>query len=198
MADKAALRRQVLARRDALADRTARGEDLVARVKSLPAFARARLVATYVGVGTEAPTVPLIEAALAAGTRVAVPWREGPVLRLTLIESLRELAPASFGLLEPPAGVRDDPARRIAPGAPGLYLVPGVAFDAGGGRLGHGRGFYDRLLREAGAAPLRLALAFECQVVAAVPMTATDERMDGIVTEARLLDVSGRMASAGR
>lgn len=188
----------MLAWREAMGGRAEAGAKLVARVKTLPAFAAARLVSSYVGVGSEAPTVPLLEAGLAEGALVAVPWREGPELRLARILSLDELAPAGFGLLEPPQSIRRDPARRVDPSAPELYLVPGVAFDAAGGRLGHGRGFYDRLLREAGPGPLRVGLCFECQLVTEVPMTEKDERMDGIVTEARVIAVSARMASAVR
>jgi len=195
---KAELRRQVLARREAMGGRAEAGAALVARVKALPAFAAARLIASYVGVGSEAPTVPLLEAALARGATVAVPWRNGPELRLAGILSLDELEPASFGLLEPPEPLRRDPARAVEAGAPDLYLVPGVAFDPAGGRLGHGRGFYDRLLRQAGPGPLRVALGFECQLVTEVPMSGRDEPVDGIVTEARVVAVSARMASAVR
>jgi 5-formyltetrahydrofolate cyclo-ligase len=196
--DKAALRREVLARRSALTDRASRSLAVEARLRSLPEFGRAGTIASYVGVGEEVATVPLIEDALARNLTVAVPWRDGNDLHLARILAMAELVPVSFGLLEPPSGLASSPARRLAPEDAGLLLVPGVAFDRDGGRLGHGKGFYDRLLARAGAGPLRIALAFECQMVERVPMVAGDERMDLVVTEDAVYRVSARTASGGR
>jgi 5-formyltetrahydrofolate cyclo-ligase len=196
--DKAALRREVLARRSALTDRAARSAAIESRLRSLPEFGRAETIASYVGVGEEVATVALINDALARDMTVAVPWRDGNDLHLARILSMAELVPVSFGLLEPPAGLAASPARLLAPEDAGLLLIPGVAFDREGGRLGHGKGFYDRLLERAGPGPLRIALAFECQMVESVPMVAGDERMDLVVTEDAVYRVSARTASGGR
>jgi 5-formyltetrahydrofolate cyclo-ligase len=109
-----------------------------------------------------------------------------------------ELVPVSFGLLEPPPELAMRADRVVAPSRVDLMLVPGVAFDRQGGRLGHVRGFYDRLLQEAGAGPLRVGLAFECQLVERVPMTAGDEPMDLVITENAVYRVSARTASVDR
>jgi 5-formyltetrahydrofolate cyclo-ligase len=196
--DKAALRREVLSRRSALTDRASRSLAVEGRLRSLPEFGRAGTVASYVGVGEEVATVALIEDALARHLTVAVPWRDGNDLHLARILSLAELVPVSFGLLEPPSGLASSPERLLPPEDAGLLLIPGVAFDREGGRLGHGKGFYDRLLERAGAGPLRIALAFECQMVERVPMVAGDERMDLVVTEDAVYRVSARTASGGR
>jgi 5-formyltetrahydrofolate cyclo-ligase len=69
-----------------------------------------------------------------------------------------------------------------------LVLVPGLAFDAAGGRVGHGQGHFDRTLRQARAGrPVKAALAFEFQVFDQVPTTESDVRMDVIVTERRVI-----------
>ncbi|HKP28525.1 MAG TPA: 5-formyltetrahydrofolate cyclo-ligase [Gemmatimonadales bacterium] len=196
--DKAALRREVLARRSALTDRGPRSLAIEARLRSLPEFGRAGTIASYVGVGEEVSTVAAIEDALARDVTVAVPWRAGNDLHLARILSMAELVPVSFGLLEPPPGLAASPARMLPPEDAGLLLIPGVAFDRDGGRLGHGKGFYDRLLQRAGPGPLRIALAFECQVVENVPMVAGDERMDLVVTEDAIYRVSARTALGGR
>ena len=194
--DKAALRREVLSRRSALTDRASRTQAIEARLRALDEFGPASTIASYIGVGEEVGTTALLEDALARGVTVAVPWRDGNDLHLARIASLDELVPVSFGLLEPP----DDLARTrlLPPEDAGLLLIPGVAFDRKGGRLGHGKGFYDRLLERAGTGPLRIALCFECQLVEQVPMVAGDEPMDLVVTEDAVYRVSERTASGGR
>lgn len=196
--DKMAVRREVLGRRAALDGRESRSEAILARVRELARFGSARVIGSYVGVGDEVGTIPLLNEAFARGVTVAVPWRDGPRLRLARIVSLAELVPVSFGLLEPPHALGMEADRVVLPSRVDLMLVPGVAFDRHGGRLGHGRGFYDRLLGEAGAGPLRVGLAFECQLVERVPMMAGDEPMDLVVTEEGVYGVSARTASADR
>ncbi len=194
--DKAALRREILARRAALENRDARSDAIRLRVRELASVARAGLVASYLGVGDEVATVALIEEALERGVTVAVPWRDGDEIHLARITSLTELVPVSFGLLEPPRELAL--SRTVPPSQVDVMLIPGVAFDARGGRLGHGKGFYDRMLARAGAGPLRVALAFDCQVVEEVPVLAGDERMDLLVTESGVHAVSARTASGAR
>jgi len=194
--DKAALRREVLSRRAALGDRESRSAAIEDLAGSLPEVERAVVVATYVGVGDEVATGRLLTRALERGSVVCVPWRDGNDLHLARLLAPDELVPVSFGLLEPPRELAL--TRVIPPSEVDLMLIPGVAFDRAGGRLGHGKGFYDRLLERAGAGPLRVALAFDCQVVDEVPMTAGDERMDLIVTENGVLRVSARTASQAR
>jgi len=196
--DKAALRRKVLARRAALGDGPDRSAIIQESVESLDPFRRAQIIASYVGVGAEVGTSRLIENALSRSVRVAVPWQDGKEIYLARINSLSELAPASFGLLEPPHELASLPERLVLPAHVEVMLIPGVAFDLRGGRLGHGKGFYDRLLQRAGAGPLRVALAFECQVVEDVPMFPGDERMDLLITEKTVYRVSARTASADR
>jgi 5-formyltetrahydrofolate cyclo-ligase len=194
--DKAALRREVLSRRAALPDRAERSDAIQHHAAALSEFARAGVVGAYVGVGAEVETRTLLDLVLGRGDILCVPWRDGEDLYLARILSFDELVPVSFGLLEPPDALARE--RIIEAGTVDLMLIPGVAFDRKGGRLGHGKGFYDRLLGRAGPRPLRAALAFECQVVEEVPMTAGDERMDLVVTENDVLRVSARTASGAR
>ncbi|MFI5235290.1 MAG: 5-formyltetrahydrofolate cyclo-ligase [Gemmatimonadales bacterium] len=189
--DKAQIRREALARRDAEPERAAKGGALLSRVEALPAYARARTLSVYVGVKSEVPTLPLIERALAAGKRVVVPVVAGPDLRLIRVDAVTELAPAPFGLLEPRPDVRERPERRVQPSEVDLFLVPGVAFDRKGGRLGYGKGFYDGLLARARAGTAAVALAFECQVVPEVPMGPRDRHIPTLVTEIAVYDFDG-------
>jgi len=188
----------LLARRDAEPDRPAKSRAIAARVLELPECRSARSVASYVGVKDEVATADLLERLLAEGKTVAVPWRPGRDLEFTVITGLRDLAPAPFGLLEPSEAIRVFPDRRVVPGNIDLLLVPGVGFDRAGGRLGHGRGYYDRFLRQCGSAAARVGLAFECQLVDRIPMGPGDEPVDVVVTERSLYRINEREASASR
>lgn len=186
MPEKTRLRREILARRDAETGRRERSRAVVARILSLPEYLNAGLVSAFVGVGSEVETFPLIETALAAGKRVAVPWVDGRELRLFELQNVGELAPAPFGLLEPPPDLRADASRSVLPSDVDLFVVPGIAFDRRGGRLGHGRGYYDGLLSQARQDAAFVAAAFDCQMVGAVPMSERDVFLDAVATERTL------------
>ncbi len=183
---KAALRQQAEAAR---ANQPAKDEisrAICRRFADLDEFAVATTVMLYVGIRHEVRTREFIQSTLALGKRVVVPYCDGDELSLFHLHRLDELVPSVFGLLEPPAELRDLPARRIDILDVDLVMVPGVAFDRQGGRLGHGKGYYDRLLRRARRDTLRCGVAFECQVFATVPMDEHDVPMDRLVTEAAL------------
>jgi 5-formyltetrahydrofolate cyclo-ligase len=194
--EKAALRKDSIARRAALADREIRAGRIATRVAQLSAFRQAKLLSSYVGVGEEVATASLVESCFEHNRPIAVPWVGRGELHLTLIRSLEELEGAPFGLLEPRTELRQSPEREVDPAAVSLYLVPGLAFDRRGGRVGFGKGYYDGLLRRAGRAPLRVALCYEVQLVDHVPMNDRDEPMDLVVTEDAVYRVSSRTASA--
>ena len=190
--EKMRVRAEAVARREALADREARGVRIETAVLALPEWAAARTISTYVGVGAEVPTLSLIAAALTQGKRVAVPRVEGGNLTLYRIESTEELGPASFGLLEPRREfVRK--ARRIMATEVHCFLVPGLAFDRTCGRLGYGKGYYDALLARVKPHIPTIGLAFEAQLVEQVPMGPTDVRLTALITEvARYPSRAGR------
>jgi 5-formyltetrahydrofolate cyclo-ligase len=177
---KARLRKEALARRDALTDRDERARRIHAAVLALPAWNEAKVISTYVGVGSEVPTVPLIEAAFAQGKRVGIPVVEGGVINLYRLDALDELAPAPFGILELRKELRRKP-RRLMPTVVHLHLIPGVAFDKDGGRLGYGKGYYDGLLARVKPRVPTVALAFEAQRVDQVPMGPTDVRIQQVI-----------------
>jgi 5-formyltetrahydrofolate cyclo-ligase len=180
---KSELRARAKTVRDAEPQRDLKGAAIAVRVEQLPQYRRARVVATYVGVKSEVATRSLIEGRLARGEPTAVVYRQDGDLALCLIHSLDELGPASFGLLEPVPYVVADPERHCAPADVDLFLVPGLAFDPAGGRIGYGKGYYDRLLATAGPGAVFLALAFECQMVESVPMLPHDVAVHLVMTE---------------
>ncbi len=180
---KAAIRRAALEARRDITDAATRALVIADRLRSLEEYRRARTICWYVGVRDEVPTLEMIELALSEGRRAVVPWRAGERLELFAISGTSDLEPASFSLLEPGLAVRSDPARRSVPEAVDLFVVPGVAFDRQGRRLGYGRGFYDRLLALARPDAVAVGLAFDAQVVDRVPAAPHDVPMRAVVTE---------------
>jgi 5-formyltetrahydrofolate cyclo-ligase len=180
---KSELRARAKTARDAEPQRGLKEAAIAVRVEQLPQYRQARVVATYVGVKSEVGTRSLIEGRLARGEPTAVVYRKDGDLALALIQSIDELVPASFGLFEPIPAVVADPERHCGPTEVDLFLVPGLAFDPAGGRIGYGKGYYDRLLGAARPGAVFLALAFESQVVEQVPMLAHDVPVHLVMTE---------------
>ena len=186
---KVAARREVMAARDAMpADaRAAASAAITARIIALPTFVVARIVLLTLSFRSEWDTLPLIGAALAAGKKVAAPRvnRATRMLELrALVDPPRDLVVGSFGIPEPTPD-----AEPVAPDAIDWVLVPGVAFDRAGRRLGYGGGYYDRLLPLLGRAS-RVAGAFDIQLIDRVPSAPHDLTVDAIVTESQILTIA--------
>jgi 5-formyltetrahydrofolate cyclo-ligase len=182
-ARKATVRRLVLARRaqPTPAQREAAGTAVSGRVAALPELARARAILGFASFGAELPTDPVMRWVLTSGRRLLVPYVDGPELRAAEVASLDELAPGYRGIREPVERTPVDPAEAAA------VLVPGVAFDETGRRLGYGGGFYDAFLAGIAAGVPRVGLCFDLQVVDEVPAGTDDERVDLVVTERRVI-----------
>ena len=180
-AAKRELRRAAAAARDAVRNRAEAAAEACAHISALAPYRSATAVLWYVSMPSELATPPAIEAALAEGKRVAVPWCDGDDLGLWRLESVSELEPGTWGIPEPPPSRRGEPERRIAPEALDFVVVPGLAFDRSGRRLGHGKGYYDRLLARSPA--VRAGLCYDAQVFPEVPAGPRDAVMDWLVTE---------------
>lgn len=181
---KEEIRREVLRKRDAMreGERDAAGRSIVEKVISLEAYHRASVVMAYAGIGSEVGTDPFLRAVLGDGKALVLPRvnRAAQALELYEVQDLaRDLEPGVWGIPEP----RPSTSSPVELGAVDLALVPGVAFDRRGGRLGHGAGFYDKLLGSAGRRPPLVAGAFEVQVVGRLPVEPHDVFMDLVATE---------------
>ena len=188
-AAKLALRQRVLDSRDALpaAVRTAASAAIVTRIQARADFQSARVVLLTLPFGSEWDTLPLVRAALAAGKTVGVPR----VDKTTRMLALHAIADPERDIV---AGYRDIPeplsaCPLISRDRVDFVLVPGVAFDRDGRRLGYGGGYYDRLLPLLSRHAPRVAGAFEVQLVARVPAAPHDVAIDAVVTESRALTV---------
>ncbi len=138
-------------------------------------FINAETVLVYSAVKGEIDPVLLAEIARGMGKQVAYPRCEGEELGLYIAKD-GHFVPGVFGIPEP-----DDTCRRIGVDQVDFAVVPGLAFDRQGGRLGRGKGYYDRLLENTAA--VKAALSFNEQLTEYVPMEEHDSRMDMIITE---------------
>ena len=182
--EKCRIRQEMIDRRRRLRESGGQVEEKGRRIRSrilaLKEYRNAGLVHCYVSMPDEIDTLDLIEQALGSGKRVAVPvvQKGSADLRHSEILTLSALQPVGpWGLCQPPSD-------RLAPVEPreiDLVLVPGLAFDRAGGRIGFGAGYYDRFLT--GLTAPKIALAYEFQLAERVPTMDEDVPMDLIVTE---------------
>jgi len=177
------IRRSAHARRDAQSDPEAASRVIFDRLAQMPEYVDARTVLSYVSFHNEVSTRQFLARVWSDGKRLAVPYCVGDCLELFRLESCDELAPRTLGILEPKADYLGRVDRRIGPGELDLIVVPGLAFDPQCGRIGYGKGYYDRLLRQVSAKTAVVAVAFACQVFPEVPVLGYDVRMDKVVTE---------------
>lgn len=189
---KKSIREQAHAARQAQPDKDGVSQQVMARVMQLPEYQRAKTVMFYVDVRTEVRTRQALPEALASGKRVVIPYCVDGELELFHLESMDELELGMYRILEPKAELRSVAAKRTPVEELDLILVPGVAFDRRGGRTGHGKGYYDKLLEHALSATPLVALAFECQLFPEIPMQDHDIYMDKVVTEAAVYEGLGR------
>lgn len=167
-------------------------QQITARVIALPEYQAANCVMWYVDVRAEARTRHALPQALESGKNVVIPYCVDGELELFHLQSMDELETGMYKILEPREDLRSVDAKRIDVSELDLILVPGVAFDARGGRTGHGKGYYDKLLENAKAETPLIALAFECQMFDEIPMQDHDIFMDKVVTEAKVYEGIGR------
>ena len=194
---KRALRNATLARRHSLShSESLRWSRLIqATALQLPSYLASRRIALYSPVQNEVSTEALFAHAIAEGRKVFYPRLEsGFCLVLIQVDSISDLRPGRFGILEP-NGV----AILSETDHEGLIVfVPGVAFDPRGGRLGRGKGWYDRLLKRLGGNAIFVGLGYEFQVVEEVPIESWDQKVHYVVTEERVIDCAEIAAQSSR
>jgi para-aminobenzoate synthetase component 1 len=185
---KSAMRRELLASRDALFAGGSAGfaAEITARLRSLVEYRRAKTVLATLSFGTEWDTRPFAERVLEDGKVLVLPRvvREPRSLELHAVTDLgADLVPGVWGIEEP------DPARcrRVALSEVDFALVPALSCDRSGVRLGYGAGYFDRLLAGAGTRTFRLVALPEALVRESIPCEPHDVPMDALLTERQFL-----------
>jgi 5-formyltetrahydrofolate cyclo-ligase len=194
---KRRIRRAMRARLEKVFDaRSSAGRALAECMTSSTPWREAARLALFMARPDEIDTAPMLERAFEDRRPVLLPRMTGEAtLEFVVAPDLGRLQPGRFGILEPP---RDAPATELVGGD--LVLVPGMAFDGQGGRLGRGVGYYDRVFARCASAcerPVRIGIGFSFQLVERVPMADHDARMDGFASESGLIlfDARGRGAA---
>ena len=144
-------------------------------------FIQAKTLALYSPINNEVATAQIFAAAREHDKRVYYPRVAGDDLEFIEVSSANELVPGAFGVAEPVSG------GEISVAELDLVVVPGIAFDLRGQRLGYGRGFYDRRLAERSAETVAIGLCFEMQLCDLLPSENHDQVLDYVATETRFI-----------
>lgn len=180
---KHAIRQQLLLRRKQLkkAYRLDLSERAQQQLLNLDSFSRAEILALYSPVNNEVCTNRLLTVALAQGKQVCFPRVCGETMQFVALDSVAELQPGAFGVAEPVG------QNVLSVGQIDLIVVPGVAFDRNGFRLGYGKGFYDRELSLVSPATVSIGLCYDFQLCERLPIEDHDQSLDYIATETQLI-----------
>lgn len=164
-------------------ERRAAAHELAYSLLSLPELASARAVLAYSALPNELDPAPAIWRLRKRGIRIAYPRIEAPgVLGMHFVDHELDLVPGPFGLAEP-----KESAPRAYHAIIDAVIIPGVAYDERGNRLGYGGGYYDRLIPMLRPDCVRIGACFDEQVLAEIPAEEHDATVDVVVTQTRVL-----------
>ena len=196
---KRKIRQEFLKKRNNLSrdEIKSKSEKIEKELFSLPEFQRAKTVMFYVSFRSEVETEKMTRNALKLKKKIVIPVVHGEKIVVSEIKNLKkELTKGSFGIKEPKKEFR----RRVNQKEIDLVVVPGVVFGKRGGRLGYGRGYYDRFLRSKSIRSRMsrsrqcalIGLAFDLQIARKIPLVKGDMKVDKIVTESGIVDCKDR------
>lgn len=188
-AEKKKIRALVLAQRDAMlpAARAAASHLILEKIYALPQYRQAQTVLTYMGFGSEIETQSFFEHIIADGKTAVLPRvdKATQTLKLHSAGGAAELLTSNWGIREPAATAPLVPINAID-----FVLMPGVAFDRSGNRLGYGRGYYDKLIAGSNQAMATVAAAYSCQIIDKVPAGSRDQKVHRIITENEMISTA--------
>ncbi|MFI5455007.1 MAG: 5-formyltetrahydrofolate cyclo-ligase [Isosphaerales bacterium] len=197
MEAKSILRRAAYDARNAQKNKDRASEVAVATLVQLPEYQAAKTALWYLDCRSELRTRHAIPSALKSGKKIIVPYctvddSGANKLGLWWLQSMDELVVGNWKILEPPEDRWGDPGKVFCAEQLDIVIVPGVAFSRGGGRMGNGQGYYDRLLdRVRPDCPL-VGLCYECQLFDNLIVGPLDVFMDKVVTEEATYEGQGR------
>jgi 5-formyltetrahydrofolate cyclo-ligase len=190
---KAAIRKIAFANRRDQSNKDELSRAILRSFMELAEYATAKTVMFYVDVRAEVRTRFDLPNALKQGKKIVVPWcNDEGELELFHLESMDELEVGMYDILEPIAQLRDVGAKQVEVTELDLIMVPGVGFDARGGRTGMGKGYYDKCLEHARPDAAIVAVCFDCQIFDEIPVQSHDIYMDKVITETTTYKGIGR------
>lgn len=183
--NKKELREEVLNKRDKIvaSDREEKDDIIISSLMNNKDYKNSKKIFIYIGFGTEINTLKYIDGFIKDGKEIYVPKvylkrREIEAIRLTSLDMLER---SKYGILEP---INDEIVDKEELD---LIVVPGVAFDREGGRIGYGGGYYDKYFSRNNKTVTNIALAYDCQMVNKVPVEEHDVKVDCIITEKEVI-----------
>ncbi|MGL4848689.1 MAG: 5-formyltetrahydrofolate cyclo-ligase [Clostridium sp.] len=182
--DKAELRKSMLYKRNLISaeEKSVFDERIIEAFLNLENYKKANNICIYVNYGSEINTKKIIEKALDEEKSVFVPRiKKNREMEFIKIDSIEELEKNKIGILEPKKEFTEK-VEKIE-----LLVLPGLAFDLNGGRIGYGGGYYDRYLDNKDI--LKIALSYELQILNEIPMEEHDIKYDYLITEKRIVRI---------
>lgn len=179
--NKKKLRLEVIKRRDELEKEYKVKADkiILEKIRESNLYKKSKNIFIYVGFGSEINTLDYIKIFIGDGKKICVPRTDlkNKVMCAVNIESIDELKISSYGIMEPSEDKEEMRKDDID-----LVILPGVAFDNNGGRIGYGGGYYDRFLKDIIDTP-KVALAYQIQIVDKIELEKHDIKYDFLITE---------------
>ncbi len=185
---KSEIREQTIVLRNGLSDkeRAEKSSKIMERLFDFANFLEAKIVLFYMHSNSEVQTEKMIRKAMEYEKGIVLPLidkKEKQIVPLKIDDLGRDVGPGYRKIMEPnPQRCKAMPVEHID-----LAIIPGIAFDERGGRIGHGTGFYDKFIPNLDLTTRKVALAFECQIVSQIPMEPHDRYIDIIITEERTI-----------
>jgi 5-formyltetrahydrofolate cyclo-ligase len=190
--NKKELRKHVLSVRGQMDSkvREEKSRKIVEQLLNFPIIKDVNLIFSFLSFGNEVDVRPFLEESIRVGKKIAIPkaWLKDRIMIPYLFAGWDSLKPGLYGILEPDP----DTAQKVTHEEIDAVIVPGVAFDQKGGRLGYGGGFYDRYLAGFKKCPPLIAVCFSEQLLDQVPVKSHDYKVDYIVTENGILSTKIR------
>ncbi|WP_171011442.1 5-formyltetrahydrofolate cyclo-ligase [Haloimpatiens lingqiaonensis] len=179
--DKKNLRKLMKEKRNSITETTRQkfDNDIFFKIINSNYYKLSKVIFVFVSYNDEINTHKLIKHALQNNKKVVVPKvvsKNGHMIALE-INSFDDLEPSNYGILEPKNYCKEIPSKDID-----LALIPGLAFDLNGGRMGYGGGYYDRFLKTLSSNCPKIGICYNFQVIQNVPMSEHDIKTDGLIT----------------
>ncbi len=181
---KGKIRKELLEKRNSLNtyEILEKSNIILKNLYGLEEFSKSKKIASYISFGSEVYTHGLIKE-YSKKKEFFVPFIKNGDIFLSRINSWEELESGIYGILQP-----KEP--KIENGGIDVIIVPGIAFDENGNRIGYGKGYFDRLLKKISS--IKIALAYDFQVLKNIPNQEHDVKMDMVVTEKRIIKCNVR------
>lgn len=184
-------RKAAYAAREAQPDKDRHSAEICRRFVSQSWYQSAQTVLWYVHIRSEVRTLPALQQQCAGQKRIVVPYctldeSGNNCLGLWRLQQVDELLPGMWNIPEPPLERRLETDRWVSPVELDVVMVPGLAFDRQGGRLGNGAGYYDRLLSQLSDKTVLVGVGYQSQIFPEVIMQSHDVYLDYVLTEQAL------------